>query len=132
MTGIIASGLVVLAGLYLVGLGVASFVLSAHVSRFLLGFAGSAFTHYLELSIRIVVGGAFLVHSQRMLFSGIFSIVGWVLVATSAGLFLVPWHWHRRFAQRSVPYAIRYLPLVGTSSIAVGGFILLATARGAA
>ena len=42
----------------------------------------------------------------------------------AAGLLLVPWRWHHHFARRAVPQALRFLPLVGTTSILLGGLVL--------
>ena len=126
MTEMLASGVVVLTGLYLVGLGAVSLVTPAQASRFLLGFAGSATAHYAELLIRLLVGGAFLLHSSHMLFSAVFVLFGWALVTTTAVLAIVPWQWHHRFAQRSVPHALRHLKLVAIASLVLGGFVLAA------
>ncbi len=125
----LASAVVVLAGLYLVGLAVAAFAAPARMIRFLSGFAGSASAHYLELCIRLVVGGAFILTADRLLFPDVFSLFGWVLVVTTAGLFAIPWTWHRRIAQRSVPHAIRHLKLFGLASLVFGGFVLGAFLR---
>jgi uncharacterized protein YjeT (DUF2065 family) len=132
MAGILASALVLLTGLYLVGLAATSFIAPALAVRFFHGFAGSAFAHYLELLLRMAVGAAFLLHSSHMLFAGIWALFGWVLVITTAVLAAVPWHWHRRFAQRSVPHAVRHLRLVGLTSFVFGAFVLLALTRGIA
>ena len=67
-----------------------------------------------------------------MRFPGVFVVLGWVLIVTSVALFAVPWTWHRRFAERSVPQAVRHLKLLGVASLIFGGFILLAKFRGAA
>lgn len=128
----LASLLVLLAGLYLLGLGVVSLADPARATRFLLGFAGSARAHYLELALRLAVGAAFIWRAPHLLFPGLFSLFGWVLAITTAGLFLVPWRWHQRFAQSSVPHALRHLRLLGIASLALGGFVLLAAARGPA
>jgi hypothetical protein len=52
-------------------------------------------------------------------------------VITMAGLFAVPWRWHRRFAQRAVPQALRYLELAGVASLLFGVLVLAAVVRGA-
>ncbi|MBI3129799.1 MAG: hypothetical protein HYZ13_00430 [Acidobacteria bacterium] len=67
-----------------------------------------------------------------MLFPGAFRMFGWVLVITTGVLLLIPWRWHRRFAERAVPSATRYLSLVGLSSLALGGLLLTAVLRGTA
>jgi uncharacterized protein YjeT (DUF2065 family) len=56
-----------------------------------------------------------------------------VLLVTTAGLLIVPWRWHHRFAQRVVPLFTRYIALIGLVSLAIGGLILWAVAaRGSA
>ncbi|MFT5372675.1 MAG: hypothetical protein ACI9R7_002224, partial [Lysobacterales bacterium] len=104
---------VVLAGMYLLALGVASLGAPTRASRFLLGFAGSQSLHYLELLLRFVVGAAFVLYAPHMFLSGAFNFFGWVLLITTACLLLVPWRWHHRFAQYAVPRATRYITLIG-------------------
>lgn len=101
-------------------------------SRFLLGFAASAGKHYLELGIRIVVGAALLARAPHLPCSNLFSLFGWVLLATSIGLLLIPWQWHHRFAQKAVPQALRYVKLIGLVSLGLGLTLLLAVAHGSA
>lgn len=125
-----AKGVVLAAGLYLAGLGVALLARPASAARFLMGHATSASLHYLELGVRIVVGLAFVHSAASMLAAVIFSVFGWVLVGTSAVLLLVPWRWHRRLAERYVPQALRFTPLLGLASLLMGGGVLLAALLG--
>ncbi|CAN5859159.1 hypothetical protein BH24ACI5_BH24ACI5_04090 [soil metagenome] len=127
---LLALTLVFLFGLYLIGLAVAVWLSPATAAGFLGGFASSAFTHYLELGLRLVAGGAILRYAPQMLFSGFFVLCGWGLVLTTVGLLAVPWRWHHRFAQWTVPYAIRNLRLLAVASFAFGGFILAAVILG--
>lgn len=125
------AGLVVaLAGLYLAALGVAALLAPARAGRFLLGFADSAPKHYLELALRLAVGGAMLVHAPRSVHPGAFEVAGWGLVGTTAVLSLLPWRWHHRFARAAVPRAMRRLPLVGLASLLLGALVLAAVAAG--
>jgi len=128
----LALAVVVLAGLYLLVLGAASLAAPVRASRFLLGFAASGPIHFAELLLRFVVGAAFVLASPRMPLSGAFNFFGWVLLVTTACLLLVPWGWHRRFARNAVPHATRHMTLLGAASLALGGFILAAVARGSA
>lgn len=123
MTDVLAAALVLLAGVFLACLGLACLVAPAQARRFLLGFASSLALHYLELAIRLVVGGAFLVAAPAMAFPRIFTAAGAVLVVTTIALALVPWPWHRRFAQRTVPAALRFLPLLGLASLGLAVFV---------
>jgi hypothetical protein len=130
MIDLIALILVLLAGFYLIGFAGLLLVSPARGERFLGGFASSALTHYLELVIRLTAGVAILLSAPRMLFSGFFVILGWVLVLTTAGLFAVPWRWHRRFARWSVPHATGHLRLIAAASFAFGGFVLASVILG--
>ncbi|MEO6384618.1 MAG: hypothetical protein ABIO30_09185 [Thermomonas sp.] len=127
MLDFLALVIVVLTGLYFITLAAVSLLAPARANRFLLGFADSASVHYIELLLRFVVGDAFLLHAPRTPFSSIFNMFGWVLVVTTGCLLLVPWRWHRRFAQQAVPRAARYIALIGLASLLIGSFILVAT-----
>lgn len=123
MIDTLSTAVVLLAGAFLAALGLACLAWPARARRFLLGFASSLALHYLELGIRLVVGGALLVAAPSMAFPRVFTVAGAVLVVTTVVLALVPWPWHRRFAQRSVPAALRFLPLLGLASLAMAGFV---------
>jgi hypothetical protein len=127
---VLALSVVIAGGLFFISLGFVSLLSPAHASRFLLGFAGSATKHYAELAVRFLAGGAFVIAAPAMRVSGMFSLLGWTLLATTTALLLIPWRWHHRFARRAVPEALRFLPLVGTSSAALGGLVLWAVFRG--
>lgn len=129
---LLAAATVTLAGLYLLVLGVAAFAAPALARRFLFGFAGSARLHALELGVRVWVGGAFVLHAERLPWSAGFAVAGWVLLATTAALALVPWRLHRRFAAWSVERAVRHLALLGAASFAFGCVVLVAVVRSAA
>ena len=130
MIQVLALTVVISAGLFFVTLGCVSLLAPSHASRFLLGFADSPAKHYAELALRFLVGGAFVLAAPGARVSGMFSLLGWVLVATTAGLLLLPWRWHHRFARRAVPEALRFLPLVGTSSVLLGGLVLWSVFHG--
>lgn len=116
---------VLLAGLYLVGLGIVALVSPQKAKLFLSGFAGSAFAHVLELFVRLAVGAALVSYAPHMRFPGVFSLFGWVLIGTTIILFAVPWRWHRRFAEWSVPIATRRMALFALGALAGGIFVLL-------
>jgi hypothetical protein len=127
---VVALGAVVAAALFFVSLGGASLMAPARARMFLLAFAGSRSKHYAELALRFIVGGAFVLSAPRLLSPVIFSAFGWVLLGTTAVLLLVPWRWHQRFAQRFVPEALRFLPLIGVCSLILGVLIIFAIVRG--
>lgn len=132
MTEKLALGIVVLLGLYSLILGTVSLIFPARAKRFLLEFASSATKHYTELLVRLVVGLALVWHAPYMLHPDAFTLFGWVLLATTACLFLIPWRWHNRFARYAVPPVLQHMMLIGLTSLVLGGLILLAVIRGGA
>ena len=128
----VALAIVMVTGIFFLSLGGTSLVAPARASRFLLGFAGSPSKHYAELVVRLLVGVAFVLAAPRAFAPVAFTLFGWLLLVTTAGLLFSPWHWHHRFAGRAVPEALRFLPIVGIASVALGALVLWAVARGSA
>ena len=121
---------VLLTAFYLLSLGVVSLVAPARAADFLLGFAGSAFLHYIELLLRLAVGGAFLVRAPYMPFSDTFTLFGWILIITTACLFAIPWRCHHRFSQMTGPRVVRNFRLIAVVALAIGSFIFAAVICG--
>jgi hypothetical protein len=133
MMDLLAIGIVALAAVYLIGLAVASIVTPAKAAGFLNGFAGSARAHYTEISIRLIVGIALVVAAPGMAYGNLFSLFGWIVIATSIILLILPWRWHQQFAQIVVPPLTKRVWLFGLLSLPLGGVILFAVlCRGAA
>lgn len=124
--------IVILSGVYLVALAVVSLLSPGLAIRFLLSFAGTPFAHYLELSLRFVIGGSLVVSAPKMIASGIVGLFGWVMLITTIGLSFLPWRWHQRFAQQAVPRATRYITFIGLCSFTLGMSVLAAVILGSA
>ena len=130
MISILALTLIVAAALYFVVLGAAALAAPERVTRFLQGFAGSAKAHYVELLVRLAVGVAFLLRAPALPLPQVFTLFGGCLVITTVCLFAVPWRWHRWFAERTVPHAIRHLRLFAAASLLLGVIVLVAALKG--
>jgi hypothetical protein len=117
---------------YFIVLGTAGLIAPSVAKRFLMGFASSASAHYTELLIRLMVGAALLIQAPKMLYADVFSVFGWLLIATSAILLLFPWRWHQRFTETSVPQALRFLPVIGLCALTFGILLIVALAGGTA
>ena len=113
-------------GIYLLVLGVGALVRPETAKRFLGGHATTLPLHVLELSVRVLVGGALVLSAPRMPVSMAFLAFGWVLIGTSLLLALVPWRLHQRFAAWSVPQATQHMPVIGICSIAGGLGVIVA------
>jgi len=123
---LLATSMVLFAGWYLIGLGVAALARPEATKRFLAKFASSASVHFLELGARIAVGASFVRSAPRMQFSSAFFVFGWLLIGTSVVLLAVPWRLHHRFAAWSVPMATKRISWLAVGSLLGGGFLLYA------
>ena len=121
----LAGTVVVACGLWLVGLAVATVATPARAERFLTRFASSARAHYAEQVLRLLAGSAIVVFSSEMRFPDLFRPFGWLIVVTALGLLLVPWRWHQRFGQWSIPLAVRHMKLFALGSFVLGILILV-------
>jgi len=72
------------------------------------------------------VGGALIVRAPATLWPTALNGLGWLLVVTTVLLALLPWRWHRAFAQRSVGAVLRFLPALGLASLGLGALLLYA------
>ncbi|MBK8304378.1 MAG: hypothetical protein WBC19_02720 [Pyrinomonadaceae bacterium] len=116
--------MIFVAGIWLIGLAVVAFVRPERVKAFFGKFASSAFAHFLEMFVRLIVGAAFVVYAPQMLFTTVFTAFGWLLIFTTAVLSFVPWKLHRKFADRSLPLMYEWMTMFGIVSLAGGGFIV--------
>lgn len=121
----LAAVIVALAGTWLIGLAGAAAAKPDVIKRFFDKFASSAFTHFLEMFVRLVVGTAFVIYAPQMRFSVIFTAFGWLLIVTTAVLLLVPWRLHRRFAERSLPLVTTSRMILFSLVSFIGGMIVL-------
>ncbi len=130
MIDLIATVVIALTGGFLVWLGVVAIFRPKIASGFLLAFATTPAKHHIELAIRVVVGAAFVVRAPHLPGSVVFRLFGWVLIVTTAVMFLMPWRWHHRFAEENVPKALKFLPVIGVVSLVAGVGVLSVVVRG--
>ncbi len=61
-----------------------------------------------------------------MHFGVAFAGFGWILIASSVALAVIPWRLHQRFASWSVPQATRRMTLLGIGSTLAGLVVIAA------
>lgn len=120
MFNLITFIVVLLWGAFLVGLGVTTFIKPDTAKAFLLAFAQTRAKHFVEMAIRMIIGASMIVQAANVEFPLVFAIFGWILVGTTAVMVLIPWRWHKAFADKTVPNAVRYIALMGIVSLALG------------
>ena len=124
MLVVVAKAALVAAALFFLVLGSLALFRPNVAKRFLSDFATSASKHYVELSLRLLVGGAMLATAPHSAQPMGLTVFGWLLIGTTLVMALVPWRTHRRFAETSVPQALRFLPMIGASSMVLSGWLL--------
>lgn len=121
----LVAGIVVVGfGLFLIGLAFISFARPARVEPFIMAFASSARTHFLEQGLRVLMGAALVVRSPAMWQPDAFWLLGWAIIVSSTALMCVPWQWHQRFGQRVLPRLVRHLKLYAVGMLAFGVLLL--------
>ena len=94
------------------------------VINFLNAFVKTPWHHFLEQTLRLIVGAAILVHAPNMAFSEFFGVFGWIIIITSLMLVGLPWRWHHTFAQKVIPTVIKFIQIYGILCLVLGGFII--------
>lgn len=118
-------------GMFLIVLGCLALARPRTFRAFLSGFAQSARAHLLEMGVRLLVGAALIASAGSGAHGAAFRILGWILLGSTAVLMLIPWRWHQTFANRVVPTALKFTPIIGGASIAMGCLVLHALVRAA-
>lgn len=129
ITHVFAFLILILAGIYFLLLGTVCIFAAAMAKHFLLGFAGSAFKHYLEMILRMIVGIAMVIQAPHLLYPTAFTVFGWMLIGTTAVLLVIPWTLHQRFAEKVLPRVAASLPLMGVVSIVMGSGLMFCLIR---
>lgn len=121
----IATALIItLTGLALIVFFGLTLVAKDKAISFMQGFASSPLTHFFEQILRIIVGAALVAHSPKVAFELFFNVLGWLMILSSVGLILIPWRWHKKFADLVIPTVIQYIYVYATCCLLLGLFFL--------
>ena len=122
----ITAGILLVFGVFLIGVTVVVFARPPLAERFFMAFASSARTHYSEQVVRLLVGVSLIIHSAAMWQPKVFWFVGWAIVLSSLVLILTPWQWHHRFGEKVRPMLIRRMKVYAVGLLAFGVLIIYA------
>ncbi|AKE52517.1 hypothetical protein [Kangiella geojedonensis] len=96
--------------------------------QFLKAFVKTPWHHFLEQTLRLIIGASIVVHAPDMAFSDLFGIFGWIIIITSLMLVGLPWRWHHTFAKKVIPTVIKFIQLYGILCLALGSFTIYSLA----
>lgn len=120
----IFSLIILLTGHFLIGFCFVSFIKPAATQHFLRQFASSAKAHYSEQLIRIIIGISLILNASQMQLMHFHLVLGWLIVITSLGLLGIPWRWHKKFADKVIPWVIRLLPVYAIGCLLLGSIMI--------
>lgn len=124
IVSVLSGGVVVSFGLSLIGLAALIVAKPSRAEGLLRGFASSARTHYIEQGVRLVVGAATVDFASSMRYPELFTVFGWLIIASTAGLLLMPWQWHNKFGALVMPPLFRRIQFFALGACALGALIL--------
>ena len=117
-------GLCYLFALFLMVMGILCFIRPIPIQHFFDLFAATKKAHFIEQTIRLMVGLSLIHFATVMNYTGLFQLFGWLIVITSLLLILLPWQWHHQFAIRVIPKVKRHLKIYGLLSMLLSVLIL--------
>lgn len=125
MFAAISHALVVLAGLWLAGLGVWMLARPVQALNVLAAMGSSPTIHFGEMAVRALVGLALVVASPQSRFPTAITIIGVFLIVTALALTIMPRRWHLAYSTawaRRIP--VMTVRLIAPVSILAGAVLI--------
>jgi hypothetical protein len=110
---------------YLFALGVLAFVRPAIIHRFFDGFVASNGINFLEATLRLIAGLAFIAVSPETKLPLTFFWFGAALTATAIPMMFL-YDFRKRQSVWAIPFSKRILPVMGVCAIALGALVVWA------
>ena len=124
---LVSQAIVILAAIWLIGVSIFMFAMPQIALKYLAKFASTNMINYGEITLRMIAGVAFVQFAPHSKFPLSFQSFGWILIVTSAILYLVPRKWHSAYAvywsDNLTPLMVR---LVSPLSLVAGVFLIYA------
>lgn len=121
-----ALAIIVLFALWIAA-GSAMAILRPALARAWIGrFASSHAVNWAEQAWRGLAGAALLVRAGASRAPELFTVAGWMVLASALALLIVPLRWHAGYAQywsRRLPLLV--LPIAGAAGLAMAGALVL-------
>lgn len=95
---IAAKYIVILFGIFLIGVGVLMRFKPAKAREFLRKAGSTNLINYAEITIRMIPAAGLVLYAEYSKFPKVFWVLGWFIIATSLVLYLVPRRIHHAYA----------------------------------
>lgn len=124
---VIAKYIVILFGMFLIGVGFLMLFFPDKARKILRKAGSTNFINYAEITIRIIPAVALILYPDYSKFPLVFKLVGWFMLATSIVLYFVPRKKHHQFSQKSAdilkPF---YFQFISPFSMLIGSAVIYA------
>lgn len=94
----IAKYIVVIFGIFLIGVGLLMLLKPAKARKYLRLAGSTNLINYTEITVRMIPAAGLVLYAEYSKFSEIFMYLGWFMIATSLALYLIPRKLHHRYA----------------------------------
>ena len=94
----ISQGIVLLTGVWLIGVSLMMLATPRRALRALSAMGGSNAVHFGELGLRLLVGIAFVLAAAMSKAPMAISVIGWFLAASAVTLMILPRRWHSAYS----------------------------------
>ena len=122
---LIAKYIVILFGVFLIGVGVLMLLRPAKARENLRKAGSTNIINYSEITIRIIPAAGLVIYSEFSKFPEIFQVLGWFMIATSVVLYFVPRRIHHKYALWCANILIpKYVRVISPFSILFGCAII--------
>ncbi|MBX2871126.1 MAG: hypothetical protein KTR30_03475 [Saprospiraceae bacterium] len=119
--------LVILFGLFLIGVGILMLWRPAKARAYLKQAGSTNLINYAEITIRMIPAAGLVLSAELSQFPEIFKLLGWFMIATSIVLYFVPRRIHHAYALWCADMLTPgYIRLLAPASFLFGGAVLYA------
>ncbi len=124
MISIVATVVVVVCGLVLVGFAVFALVYPVLVEQLIRSYAASPLARVGGQTWCLATGVSIFVLSFSAWLPVALNVVGMIFIAIAIASTVIPWRWHHRFGVWWFPRMVRHMPLCATVAAAIGALLL--------
>lgn len=95
---LIAKYLVILFGVFLIGVGLLMLLSPAKAREYLRKVGSTNLINYSEITIRMISAAGLIIYSELSKYPEVFKLLGWFMIVTSLVLYFVPRRVHHEYA----------------------------------